>query len=247
MMTTTDKEVQSTEYKVPRRWLRLSLYFVLGTSYFLTSCGDDEDITAPHPKGYFRIDLPKKEYVSYDGDQCPYTFEIPTYSHIERDTNKLSEPCWINVDYTKFKAKLHLSYKVVNNNLRDYLEQSRQLAVQHQVKANAMKESPVMNDSAHVYGLVYEFGGNTASSIQFYLTDTLHHFMRGALYFFARPNSDSIAPVLEYLSKDIYHMIETFRWKDDHLVKFVPPSYEEMKKKNTPHVPNGENNKGLSK
>jgi gliding motility-associated lipoprotein GldD len=183
-------------------------------------CGPDPQDT-PRPHGYFRIDLPEKHYRNYTGE-CPFSFDIPDYAEIGHDTNKFAEPCWINVEYKRFHATLHLSYKVVNpdpnaksNTLRDYLEQSRALAVQHQVKANAMKESPVMNDSANVYGLIYEFGGNTASSLQFYVTDSTKNFMRGALYFFARPNSDSVAPVYEFLKEDVYHMIETFKWNNE--------------------------------
>jgi len=80
-----------------------------------------------------------------------------------------------------------------------------------------------MNDSAKVYGLIYEFGGNTASSLQFYVTDSTRHFMRGALYFFALPNADSVAPVYDFLKKDIYHMIETFRWRNEIVVKETKP------------------------
>jgi gliding motility-associated lipoprotein GldD len=208
----------STKYQVPGT--RTVIIAILGTLLFCTSCGSDPQGT-PHPHGYFRIDLPEKKYTNYTGE-CPFSFDIPVYSEIGHDTNSFAEPCWINVEYRRFRATLHLSYKVVDpdkngkrNTLRDYLEQSRQLAVQHQVKANAMKESPVMNDSAKVYGLIYEFGGNTASSLQFYVTDSTKNFMRGALYFFAKPNSDSVAPVYEFLKEDVFHMIETFRWNNE--------------------------------
>ena len=193
-----------------KRTVPYTLYLI---PLFLLSCGSDPNGT-PKPKGYFRIDLPEKHYTLYN-NECPFSFEMPDYAVIEHDTNSIAEPCWINVNYQRFHAKLHLSYKPVNKNLDQYLQQSRSLAIQHQVKASGMKESPVLNDSAKVYGLIYEFSGNAASSLQFYLTDTLHHFIRGALYFFARPNSDSIAPVYDFLQKDIYHMIETFRWRND--------------------------------
>src|SRR5687768_186105 len=132
-------------------------YLLLGFVVFLIgicvlpSCGGDDEIT-PRPPGYFRIDLPKKEYAVFD-DACPYRFVYPTYSKVQPDKNSLAEPCWMNINYEKFNATLYLSYKPVKKNLDSLLEQSRTLAVQHQVKANAMRESPVMNDSAKVYGL----------------------------------------------------------------------------------------------
>lgn len=177
---------------------------------FFCSCDDDEVV--PRPKGYFRIDLPEKNYSRWDST-CPFSFEVPGYCVVRPDHDANSQPCWVNLEYVMFGGTLHLSYKKVNNDLDTFLLQSRQMAIQHQVKANAMKESPVINDSAGVYGLIYEFGGNTASSLQFYLTDSTNHFIRGALYFWARPNADSLAPVLEFISQDVYKMVETFRWK----------------------------------
>lgn len=174
------------------------------------SCEDE--INVPKPIGYYRIAMPEKTYKQYDAD-CPFRFQMPTYSEIAIDPNHENEYCWINVNWKQFNAKLHLSYKKVDNNLQDYLEQSRSLAIQHQIKASAMKENLLINDTSKVYGLMYEFGGNTASSLQFYLTDSTHHFVRAALYFFSKPNADSIAPVYDFIKNDIYHLIETFHWK----------------------------------
>lgn len=190
----------------------LSLLFsaALLSGMLFSGCEDDDIL--PKPRGYFRIDLPEKNYTRWDSS-CPYSFEKPGYCAILPDKDANSQSCWINLEYARFGGTLHLSYKPVHNDLDTFLLQSRQMAIQHQVKANAMRESPVVNDSAKVYGLIYEFGGNTASSLQFYLTDSTNHFVRGALYFWARPNADSLAPVLGFITEDIYKMVESFRWK----------------------------------
>lgn len=191
------------------------LVFVILTMA-VTSCVHDEDddpVYAPKPRGYFRISFPEKTYRMYDSI-CPYKFEIPVYSFIDNDKHKGAEPCWINVNFPKYKAKLHLSYKEVHKDLETYLNDSRDFAIKHQVKATGLDETPVIRDSAKVYGLVYDISGNTASSIQFYITDSTHHFMRGALYFDAVPNIDSLKIVVDYLRKDIVHMIQTFEWKN---------------------------------
>ena len=201
------EKVLSIKYQVSRL---CGLAFCI----FISACGGDDEAT-PRPMGYYRIDLPEKKYLNYD-ESCPFKFVYPAYATVEPDNNPLAQPCWMNVEYKKFKATLYLSYKPIKNNLDSLLEQSRALSVQQQVKANAMKESPVVNDSAKVYGLVYEFGGNTASSIQFYLTDSTKNFMRGALYFYARPNADSLKPVYEFLRDDVFKMIESFEWKEKH-------------------------------
>lgn len=180
--------------------------------FVMTSCEDDEDVFSPKPKGYFRIDFPEKNYVTYDSI-CPYSFEIPTYSFIDNDKHKGAEPCWLNINFPKFNAQIHLSYKMVNHNLDTLLEQSRDFAIKHQVKATGLEESVIVRDSAKVYGLVYDIQGNTASNLQFYLTDSTRHFLRGALYFNSVPNIDSQKVVIDFIRKDVERMITTFKWK----------------------------------
>jgi gliding motility-associated lipoprotein GldD len=193
------------------RSLRYTCILLPALSIIMAGCFDDEEIV-PRPRGYFRIDLPSPTYQRYDST-CPFSFDFSSYSQVEPDSTARTENCWINIFYPKFHATLHLSYKKVDNNLATYLEQSRQMAIQHQIKANAMKESPVNNPNEKVYGLIYEFGGNAASTLQFYITDSTQHFMRGALYFWAKPNADSIAPVEKFVKDDIYRMVESFKWK----------------------------------
>jgi gliding motility-associated lipoprotein GldD len=185
--------------------------FCLGV---LSSCEDDEPVYSPKPRGYFRISFPEKKYRLYDSI-CPYSFEIPVYSRIEQDRHKGADPCWLNLEFPQFRATLHLSYKAVNNNIAGYLEDSHVFANRHQVKATGLDEIAVLRDKAKVYGLVFDIAGNTASSLQFYLTDSTHHFLRGALYFNSAPNIDSLKIVVDFLKKDLLHLINTTRWKTD--------------------------------
>ena len=179
------------------------------------SCGneDDDEVYTPKPKGYYRIDFPEKKYMVYDS-ACPYSFEIPTYSFINNDKHLGADPCWLNINFPQFNAQIHLSYKIVTNNLDTILSQSRDFAIKHQIKATGLDETVIIRDSARVYGLVYDISGNTASNIQFYLTDSTHNFMRGALYFNAVPNIDSQKVVVDFIRKDIEHLITTFKWKN---------------------------------
>jgi gliding motility-associated lipoprotein GldD len=193
----------------------LSCFLFLVSCFCLSSCGGSDDETiAPKPRAYFRLNFPEKKYVVYDSI-CPFTFERPTYSQMDRDRNVDAEPCWLNVNFPSFNGTLHLSYKAVNNNIQQYLEDTYTLASKHQIKASGIEERLIRRDSSHVYGLIYEIEGNAASAMQFYLTDSTKHFIRGALYFNEVPNIDSIAPVLAFIKKDIFHMINTFEWKDE--------------------------------
>lgn len=196
-------------------FILLKVAAICGCLFMLSSCGGDEDdeVYAPKPKGYPRIYFENKAYKVYDSI-CPYSFEIPTYSFIDNDKHLGADPCWINLNFPKYRAKVHLSYKTISNNLDTLLDQSRDFAVKHQVKSTGIDETVIIRDSAKVYGLVYDISGNTASNVQFYLTDSTHHFMRGALYFNSVPNIDSLKIVVDFLRKDIVHMIQTFKWKD---------------------------------
>ena len=191
--------------------MRIILFFyLLLISALLWSCTDDY---VPKPRGYYRIDLPTKEYRVFD-TTFPYTFEYPVYSKVVKDSTKGAEPYWINLVYHQFNAQLHLSYKVINSNLSTYLNDAHTLVSKHIPKASAIRQKEYSNPSEHVFGLVYEISGSdAASACQFYLTDSTRNFLRGALYFDLVPNNDSLSPVIDFLKKDVEHMVGTFRWK----------------------------------
>lgn len=178
------------------------------------SCEDEDEVFSPKPRGYFRINFPEKQYRIYDS-LCPYSFEIPIYSRITLDVHKGAEPCWLNLEFPRFNATIYLSYKLLlhDTDIIRNLENSHYFANKHQVKATGLEEIPVVRDSAKVYGLVFDIEGNTASSVQFYLTDSTHHFLRGSLYFNSVPNIDSLRIVVDFIKKDILHLINTTRWK----------------------------------
>jgi gliding motility-associated lipoprotein GldD len=167
----------------------------------------------PKPAGYLRIDFPEKAYQIYN-TSCPYTFEYPLYGKITADSSKIAEPCWINIEFPGFGGKIHISYKSVNYNVNTFIEDSRTLAYKHTVKADAISETLYTNDEKRVFGLLYQIKGDAASSVQFYLTDSTKHFLRGSLYFNVQPNADSLAPVIDFFTEDIMHLIETLEWKD---------------------------------
>jgi gliding motility-associated lipoprotein GldD len=166
----------------------------------------------PKPRGFMRIEFPPKAYTTFDS-VCPYTFEYPVYGKIVPDTDVFAEPCWINIEFPSFDGTIHISYKEVNHNLNDYIEDSRTLTYKHTIKADAIKETVYTNPAQDVYGMLYDVKGNAASSIQFYLTDSNTHFLRGSLYFNVQPDKDSLAPVISFFRKDIIHLVESFAWK----------------------------------
>jgi gliding motility-associated lipoprotein GldD len=187
-----------------------SLLIITVLLFLLNSCREDY---SPKPRGYFRIDFPEKQYVSFD-TTYPYTFEYPAYARVVPDDRPSSEPYWVNIDFPQFSGRIHISYKPVHENLPQYLEDARTFVVKHIPKADAIEDSLIYRPEDRVFGLVYYIDGmQAASSCQFFVTDSTSKFLRGALYFNVSPNNDSLAPVISFIRDDIRHMLKTFKWK----------------------------------
>jgi len=177
---------------------------------FISSCSEDY---SPKPIGYFRIDLPQKEYTLFD-TTYPYSFEYPEYGRIIEKKQQGAEAYWIDLYFPDFNGQIHLSYKKIDGNLMEYLEDSRTFVMKHIPKASAIEDSLILQRDKNIYGLLYDIQGvGAASPYQFILTDSTEHFVRGALYFNVQPNNDSLAPVIDFIKQDIRHMINTFEWK----------------------------------
>lgn len=191
-------------------WTRIIVFVGLLMATVLLSCNEDY---TPKPRGFMRIDLPEQTYSIIESD-CPYSFEYADYAQFLPDTRALSDPCWFDIHYPQFKAKMHFSYKPINGNLAEYLEDSRTLTNKHISKASNIEESLILKEDTRVFGTIYEVEGSRAASpIQFHLTDSTDHFLRGALYFNVAPNNDSLAPVIDFLRDDVLKFIETLEWK----------------------------------
>jgi len=195
---------------LPKISLILTAFLIAITGLVMPSCSDNE---TPKPRAYFRIDLPKKEYKTFD-TAFPYTFDYPAYGKITPRPEKTGNPYWLNLDFPAYKGTLFISYIPINGNLDKLLDDSRELVNKHIPKANAIEEIDIANPAQHVYGTLFDIRGNDAASpYQFYLTDSTRHFLRGALYFRVKPNNDSLSPVIDFLRDDIDHLIESFKWK----------------------------------
>lgn len=175
----------------------------------LWSCGGT---SIPRPYGYFRVDLPEHSYRTIDTLGLPYRFDLPAGARlISRQAD--GEKYWIDLYYPRLNASVYCSYKPVKGNLIDLLEDTRRIVYKHTVKADGIGEKVFESPDRNVHGILYDLQGNTASSVQFVLTDSTHHFFRGALYFNNVPNKDSIAPMSAYIREDIVRIMESFEWK----------------------------------
>ena len=192
---------------IMKRWPE---FLVLVMILSLTGCeGGGEDFT-PKPRGYFRIELPDRQYRPLEID-CPYTFE---YNANARWQNA-RRSCWGDVYYPDIKGRLQLTYKdVTQHSIETLVEEGRQLAFEHTSMAAGIGEKVFDNPDSRVYGILYNIQGEAATNIQFFMTDSVNHFLRGVVYFYAEPNVDSLRPVNQYMHEEVIHLIETLQWKN---------------------------------
>lgn len=183
---------------------------------FLISCNSDYSVGKK--KGYFKIDFPEKKYQTFDQPGYPYTFEYPVYATVARDTTFFEDKAgdwWINIDVPKFAGRIYISYKTIGkeNNFDSLVRDGFKMAYkQHMDVSTGIEETKILTPN-NIEGMYFSLGGNTATANQFFLTDSTKHFLRGALYFDAAPNADSLGIVNIFLKKDVQHLINTLRWK----------------------------------
>lgn len=165
----------------------------------------------PKPRGYFRIDLP--ENVQYDTlKNMPYTFQYNSYAKVVPMV-QAENPYWINIVYPRIHATIHISYKKIDHDLPELMEDAHKFVYKHSVKAEAINQQVFTFPERNVAGILYDLDGNIASPMQFFSTDSATHFLRGALYFDSRSNQDSLMPLVKFVSKDIHRIIESLEWK----------------------------------
>jgi gliding motility-associated lipoprotein GldD len=188
------------------------LMLILSISPFLCSCERDY---LPKSLGYNRIALPTEEYLQLP-DTFPYRFEYSKHAELLKDTSWIRDRYWVEIYYPTLKANIHVTYKEINQDeklLREFLSDSYILTAKHQLKANAIDEVIIKTPKGHT-AVIAELEGEVPSQFQFTITDSSKNFMRGALYFNTQINNDSLQPSIEFMKKEIMHLINTMDWKN---------------------------------
>ena len=201
-----------------KTYSKIFFLILVPCSLFLFSC--NTNYTVDKKRGYFKIDFPKKEYRVFDTLDYPYSFEYPVYATIAKDStffdSKPENPWWINIDFPQFNGKVFVSYKEIGKNRFDSLvDDAFKLSYkQHSQKASSIEPEPIHTKN-NIEGFYFTLEGNTATANQFFLTDSTKHFLRGALYFEAVPNEDSMSIVNNFVKEDLFHLINTFKWREN--------------------------------
>ncbi|MCV9927279.1 gliding motility lipoprotein GldD [Flavobacterium sp. LS1R49] len=185
-----------------KKSIAIIILFIMTLMVF--SCKDD---VVPKPASYLRLDYHEAKYVNFE-NQCPFAFEMNADAIIKGEKN-----CGFTILYPKMKATIYLTYKPVNGDINKLLKDAQKLTYEHVIKADDILEQPYLNKDKKLYGMFYQVDGNAATNSQFYITDSIKHFVTGSVYFYAKPNFDSIMPAASYIKNDMQHLMETIKWK----------------------------------
>lgn len=174
--------------------------------------------TVGKKRGYFNIQFPAKSYQLFNQSGYPYTFEYPTYAVIKKDSTFFQDKAddwWINIDVPQFGGRIHISYKAINerNRFDSLVEDGFKMAYRQHINMATGIQDSLFTTPYGIKGIYFNLGGNTATANQFFVTDSTKNFLRGALYFDATPNADSLGVVNEFLKKDLLHLINTLQWR----------------------------------
>jgi gliding motility-associated lipoprotein GldD len=181
---------------------------------FILACNSP---VVPKNKGYVNVQFPEKKYQLFNESGYPYSFEYPVYAKINTDVKyygvSKTKDFWMDIQFPQNNATINITYVPIQaKDLLLHINESYKYVSKHNTMANAINES-VFTTSNGVYGRFFQIGGNVATPYQFFMTDSTHHFFRGSLYYNTTPNADSLAPVNEFIYKDLLHLVNTFRWK----------------------------------
>ncbi|MBM3445453.1 MAG: hypothetical protein FJX88_02875 [Bacteroidetes bacterium] len=209
--------------------MRINIIYILFIFLLAVSCNS---AFTPKPKGYFKIDFPQRGYQTFSEPGFPYSFEYPVYATVTKEIDSSGQqPYWLNIEFKDFAGRIYLSYKSINgysvykvksgdvcrdslakNSFERLRDEAFSLTYKHTIKASGIVDS-FFNPAKGYAGMYFYVEGNAATSKQFFITDSVKHFLRGALYFDATPNQDSLGVVSEFLDADVKHLINTLKWK----------------------------------
>ena len=193
---------------------KLKALMIMGLGICFMACNSS---FTPKPRGYFKINFPEKKYQVFNLPGYPYSFEYPEYAKVIKDSSFFGEatenPWWINIDFPQFNGRIYISYKAIGKNVFDTLiKHAYALTGKHTTMAYSIEDTAFVTLHG-IHGVFFSVGGNVATANQFFVTDSVKHFLRGALYFDATPNADSLGIVNSFLLKDMQHLVNTFQWR----------------------------------
>jgi len=202
--------------------IRFTVFVFLITMVF-TQCKEDK-VFIPKPRMYPKIEFPAKSFKAFQPNSCDFNMEIPEYFQYIKDTSSVKKldinpedaACWFDLYSEQLNSYIHMSYFAIDSRkgFDKLVADAFEMVDKHNVKANYRDEIKVDDASRRLHGILFEIDGPVATPLQFFLTDSTNHFLRGSLYFKSQVNTDSIAPVYSFVKEDFNHLLESFKWNN---------------------------------
>ncbi|MFK7811133.1 MAG: gliding motility lipoprotein GldD [Maribacter sp.] len=180
------------------------MFTFLGCALILFGCGEEDVL--PKPNAMLRLEYQRPASAPVETDY--FTFKSNTIAQVDQKNKKS-----VVIEYPEMKAAIFMTYRSIDDDLNRLMRDAHKLSGEHAAKAEGIHPRVFENSENKVYGAFYEIKGNAASQAQFFVTDSLNHFVTGALYFKTKPNYDSIYPAAKYLQNDMGRIMESLRWK----------------------------------
>jgi gliding motility-associated lipoprotein GldD len=180
------------------------VFILLGVS------GCQPPASPPKPRGFHRLIFPEKAYRRFENPNCPFSFEYPVYGELELGR---IDSCFLNIYFPQFKSRWHITSRFFDNrkvNL-DYTLEDHRAVVYHHAQKGIIYEKPIA--TPYGFGKLYELEGEVPTYLQVYFTDSTRYAFLAHCYFNSSEKNDSLAPVIQFLRKDVQHLIQTLRWK----------------------------------
>lgn len=187
-------------------------------SLCLTACGDGA-VPLPKPRSYPKVDFPERAYENVTTEYCSFSFDKPATASIVREDLFFDrvppDSCWFDLQLDPgLNGSIHFSYYPLEgyDDFERLRDEAFELVGVHNERASDIEEVIFHRDVADVHGIAFDIAGPAASPFQFFLTDSTNHFLRGALYYNAAVQPDSLRPIIDYTKEDIIRLMETLEW-----------------------------------
>ena len=182
--------------------------FVILLSLAAVSCQE----YTPKPKAYPRIERQLSGTDVYESNN--FSFEHNNEAYIVPVASDSKSETAFNILYPRYNATIYCTGLTIDRqSLNRAIDDSYRFAYSHSSKASGIDRELYENEHTGTYATIYRIDGEVATPLQFFVTDSTTNFLRGSLYYDREVVTDSVAPVTEFIHKDIVHLIETLEWK----------------------------------
>ena len=175
----------------------------------LVFCGCTEYY--PKPKGFLRVDA-SENYALVDSFSFA-RFETAADARILPEKKENGE-AWVTIRYPLYHAELYGTYHSFSGKeeLAGLGDDFYRL-LERNVRDEKVYYARFEDTLRAAYGYLYWSDAPIPSPVQFFVTDSVCRFFRGAVYFSDSLSHEMSVPYAQFFSDEMMRLIETFSWR----------------------------------